>query len=79
MPIYIYKCKDCGTVFDFLILKKKEKPACTNCGSNHLEKQPSAPSAVRMGTSHTKGTTCCGRDERCDTPPCSSSGTCIND
>lgn len=79
MPIYIYECKDCGTIFDFLVLKKKEKPVCTKCGSKHLEKQPSAPSSVRMGTSHAKGTTCCGSDERCAIPPCSSNGTCIQD
>jgi hypothetical protein len=32
-----------------------------------------------MGSSNPKGTTCCGMDERCDTPPCSSDGICKRD
>jgi putative FmdB family regulatory protein len=76
MPIYTYKCRDCGTVFDFLMIKQSEKPQCEKCGSENLEKQLSAPGAVIMGTSHPKGTTCCGRNERCDTPPCTDDGIC---
>lgn len=79
MPIYIYKCKDCGTVFDFLMLSKKDKPACTHCSGKNLEKQPSAPGTVRMGTSHANRATCCGRDERCATPPCSADGSCVRE
>lgn len=79
MPIYTYKCKKCGVVFDFLMLQKSEKPVCAKCGSEHLEKQLSAPGIVKMGTSYPKGATCCGRDERCDIPPCSSDGTCQRD
>ncbi len=76
MPIYTYKCKDCGVVFDFLMLKKSEKPKCEKCGITQLEQQLTAPSAVIMGNSSPKGTTCCGGTERCDTPPCSNGGVC---
>lgn len=79
MPIYVYKCKDCGTVFDFLMVKKDDNPKCINCASANLEKQPSAPGKVIMGSSQTKGTTCCGRDERCAQPPCSDGNTCVRD
>jgi putative FmdB family regulatory protein len=39
MPIYTYKCKDCGEIFDFLIIGKNEKPKCIKCKSEKLEKQ----------------------------------------
>ena len=79
MPIYVYKCKDCGAVFDFLMIKRSEKPRCEKCGSRNLEKQLSSPGAVIMRASNPKGTTCCGRTERCDTPPCSEDGACRRD
>ncbi|MGB9722255.1 MAG: FmdB family zinc ribbon protein [bacterium] len=76
MPIYTYKCNNCGKVFDFLLLKSSEKPECPQCGSKNLEKQVTAPGSVRVGSSQSSGTTCCGRTERCDTPPCSYDGIC---
>lgn len=79
MPIYTYKCNDCAAVFDFLMIKQSEKPRCEKCGSRNLEKQLSSLGAVIMGGSNPKGTTCCGRTERCDTPPCSEDGTCRRD
>lgn len=79
MPIYSFKCKNCGAVFDFLVMKPSDKPSCSKCGSDNLEKQITAPSAVIMGGSTPKGTTCCGRTERCDIPPCSDNGSCKRD
>jgi len=76
MPIYTYKCQECGETFDFLIIKKTEEPRCPKCGAIKLEKQLTAPAGIRMGNSNQGGTTCCGRTEPCDTPPCSSDGTC---
>ncbi|MGB9722211.1 MAG: FmdB family zinc ribbon protein [bacterium] len=76
MPIYTYKCINCGKVFDFLFLKSSEEPKCPQCGSKNLEKQVTAPASVRIRGSQSSGTTCCGGTERCDTPPCSSDGTC---
>lgn len=40
MPIYSFKCKDCGAVFDFLVgvVADEEKPRCGECGSSNLEK-----------------------------------------
>lgn len=78
MPIYEYKCKDCNKITEIFLKSKddKETPVCKHCGSKKLTKQISAPGAVIMGNSHPKGTTCCGRTERCDTPPCSSNGVC---
>ncbi len=77
MPIYEYRCSQCGEVSE--IFHKKVQPdenvVCLHCGSKKLEKLVSAPARVIMGTSG-GGTTCCGREERCETPPCSTDGLC---
>jgi len=78
MPIYEYRCKECGKVFELFHkgLETGEVSVCPDCGSKRLEKLVSAPAAVIIGGSHSKGTTCCGKTERCDSPPCSTDGTC---
>jgi putative FmdB family regulatory protein len=58
MPIFTYKCKDCGEVFDFLMLNKSEKPKCKKCGSKNLEKQFAA-FGVRMGESSSTSSSSC--------------------
>jgi putative FmdB family regulatory protein len=81
MPIYEYKCKDCGKRIE--ILQKSQSQTdllnCPYCGSTQMEKLLSSPGAIMIGGSNPKGTTCCGRTERCDAPPCSSDGTCRRD
>ena len=78
MPVYEYKCQDCGKITEIFQkgLDQESRPVCSNCGSINLTKLISAPAMVRVGASSPKGTTCCGRTERCDTPPCSDNGTC---
>ncbi len=69
MPVYTYKCKDCGLVFDFLMIKKTEKPKCKGCGSYNLEKQLTT-FAVRMDNTNTTG----GSNSSCPTGTCPISG-----
>lgn len=40
MPVYEYKCKQCGTTFQVLksISKKDEEQKCPNCGSIQTER-----------------------------------------
>ncbi|MEW6388062.1 MAG: zinc ribbon domain-containing protein [Thermodesulfobacteriota bacterium] len=40
MPIYEYRCQDCGRVSSFLILNLNESfaPSCQKCGSPSLER-----------------------------------------
>ena len=47
MPLYEYKCLDCGEVFEALQSNYKQNPdlACKNCGSSHLKKLVSSFSA----------------------------------
>lgn len=53
MPIYVYKCKDCGNDFELLVgmTAKKEALKCTHCGSNNIDKQISGFAGVQMGSS----------------------------
>lgn len=75
MPIYEYRCGNCGERVEVLVRSKNDEPRCPNCGSTLLEKLISAPHVMR-GNPRPSGRTCCGRDERCDAPPCSTRGTC---
>ena len=70
MPIYDYRCSDCGRVWEVLKLSAiEEPPRCPSCNSERTAKMPSAPFVLSSTPAH--GSTCCGREERCDTPPCS--------
>jgi putative FmdB family regulatory protein len=81
MPIYEYKCENCGRVTENLQkgFKQANEIICPHCGSTKLQKLISTFGSVKKGGFSRKGATCCGRDERCDTPPCSSDGTCRRD
>jgi putative FmdB family regulatory protein len=40
MPLYSYKCADCGTESE-LLMRADEKAACPTCGSEKMERLPS--------------------------------------
>jgi len=81
MPIHEYRCEDCNKITEILLMgsSDKEVPVCRYCGSKKLVRLISKPAAVIMGTGRAAGTTCCGRTERCESPPCSTNGTCRRD
>ena len=80
MPIYEYQCKVCGKISEFLTgADNKERLVCKNCGSLDLERIISAASIIGQSSKRQLGHTCCGREERCDTPPCGSGGICKRD
>ena len=72
MPIYEYKCQECGELSEFRIstLSDTEKLTCKNCGSQNLDRKISVPSISSI-RSVPSGQTCCGRDQRC-----SDAGSC---
>jgi putative FmdB family regulatory protein len=81
MPIYEYKCRDCGEVSEVLVGmgSAHETATCKNCGSGRMERILSASFISVKGGVSREGKTCCGRDERCDTPPCSTGNVCRRD
>jgi len=71
MPIYEYRCDTCGSVSEHLVLVQEETPArCRFCGSSRLNRIPSASYLSVSSAGRTGGRTCCGREERCERPPC---------
>ena len=80
MPIYEYRCKGCGKINEFLIGVGQEniEIRCKFCQSKRLDKIFSQSFISKGGQiiGSQGGKTCCGRTERCDTPPCSSDGVC---
>ena len=77
MPIYEYRCKACGAASEYLIgLGEDENISCKVCGSTKMERILSVASFLGGTSEHASGRTCCGREERCDTPPCSDGGAC---
>ncbi len=81
MPIYEYKCMGCGEVSEVLVgMGSRDEPTtCKHCGSHHVERIMSASFISVKGGMPKGGTTCCGREERCDTPPCSTDDICRRD
>jgi putative FmdB family regulatory protein len=76
MPIYEYRCQTCGQRVEILVRSgMSAPPACPDCGSTLLERLLSAPYFIG-GEKRAPGQTCCGRDERCETPPCSEDQAC---
>jgi putative FmdB family regulatory protein len=46
MPIFEYKCSDCGKITEVLVKgSRSPKPACEHCGSKNTKKQFSTFSA----------------------------------
>jgi len=66
MPIYDYKCNECGKTSEVLVHGMDgHEVSCPECGGNQMERLLSTAYSFRMG-SHAPRTTCCGRTERCD-------------
>ncbi len=76
MPIYEFKCSDCGTVSEVLVRRADDQGAgCTHCGSVSMEKLISASYIVKMSASE-PSTPCCDMQDDCDTSACSMGGSC---
>jgi putative FmdB family regulatory protein len=76
MPIYDFRCQDCGKVSEVLVRSAGDRAVqCEACGSGNVEKLISASYIMKTEVS-TPGATCCGSAERCDSPPCSTGETC---
>jgi len=80
MPIYEYKCNECGKVSEIIVGMgiQDDILKCKYCGSTTLDKIPTFAS-VATTSYRPRGRTCCGREERCEKPPCSIDGECRRD
>ena len=76
MPIYEYRCTTCGERAEVLVRSQMAAPTCPKCGSPLTDRLFSAPHVLGSESRRPAGHTCCGRGERCDTPPCSGGGGC---
>ena len=67
MPLYEYRCNECGEVSEYLskIGDSGDALTCKRCESHNLKKIMSMTN-VSTYPSPGGGKTCCGRDERCD-------------
>jgi putative FmdB family regulatory protein len=67
MPIYEYKCDDCGSKFEKLVRRAGDEVLCPSCGQDHLEQQHSTFSARANGASKEMQMPSCGSG-MCQTP-----------
>ena len=81
MPIYEYVCQQCGAVSEFLsrVEGKEQEIQCPECGSGDMAQILSSSNFTMHGSARPRGKTCCGREERCSTPPCSTGDSCRRD
>ncbi len=80
MPTYEHECRACGRRFDsFQPMSGPMVVRCPECGGE-ARRLISAGAGVVVKKSdasrslRSRGRTCCGRDERCDKPPCGDGG-----
>ncbi|HUS05032.1 MAG TPA: zinc ribbon domain-containing protein [Bryobacteraceae bacterium] len=50
MPIYEYRCEDCGTKFEKLVRGSDTALACPSCGQSHLNQELSTFAAHAGGS-----------------------------
>ena len=77
MPIYEFKCKECKTGFESLMLPGHESDeSCPNCGSAKVDKLFSAFATLHSSTAYKMA--CCGNEEQCNPTQCQQAGSCGN-
>ena len=77
MPIYEYRCETCGAISEYLVgAGEIDSIRCKNCGGSEMSRILSAAAVISQSASRMSGRTCCGREERCATPPCTDGGAC---
>jgi len=84
MPTYEYECKVCGLQFERRqAITEAPLKQCPECGGEVRRLVSAGASFIFKEAGHTRtgqrqdgcslessGKTCCGRDERCEKPPC---------
>ena len=86
MPTYEYECQKCGYKFEkFQNMSEKPIKKCPKCNGRVERLIGKGAGIIFKGSGFyatdyrkdtSSGRTCCGRTERCETPPCSDNGVC---
>ena len=86
MPTYEYLCEECGYRFErFQNMSEEPVKVCPRCGQKVRRLIEGGVGFIFKGSgfyatdyknSSFPTRTCCGREERCDKPPCSDDGVC---
>jgi putative FmdB family regulatory protein len=80
MPTYEYECNTCGHHFEkFQSMSDVPLETCPECGGQVRRLLGTGAGLIIKGGSATSSSsiacgrsqTCCGREERCEKPPCS--------
>jgi len=62
MPLFDFHCAACGKDFELLVRSTKEKPACTHCASEQVEKQLALVAVKGLKSDHVHTGSCgCGK------------------
>jgi putative FmdB family regulatory protein len=71
MPIYEYRCEDCGTKFEKLVRRSEDVDtlACPSCGEKHLAQELSTFAAHANGAPKAEA-------PRCPSGGCPNAGMC---
>jgi putative FmdB family regulatory protein len=76
MPLYEYHCPSCDKRVEVLLPSASSEARCPECGGPLGRRLPSVPYIARGSGQRPGGSTCCGREDRCDLPPCEGDGAC---
>ena len=68
MPIYEYKCQDCGTRFEKLVRRTGDEVECPSCGQRHLEQELSVFAAHAAAGNRKSDLPMCPSGRPCPTP-----------
>lgn len=68
MPLYRYKCEDCGSIMQVLegVGRGNDEVRCKSCGSINLTKL--LPQSLSIGGRKGSEYECCGMANPCDNP-----------
>ncbi len=79
MPIYEFKCQDCGKISEILVFSSENQIECPECNSNNLKKLMSATSSLTGSSGHKlpgpNDTGCCGSRPH-EAAGCQGPGSC---
>lgn len=65
MPIFEYKCQDCGAQFERLVVSPSDRVLCKKCESPHVDKLLSVFAVAKSSSASSEASpcsTCCARE-----------------